>query len=164
MFKDLAVSSTNNNAVSIKEETTDDWFRDCQHLFRQHCADVEEHPDNWLNKNWGLFKKLHALGYLQVMIARSNGKAFGYLMTLISPSLESTKGLIAQHTTLFASKEFPGLGLKLQRAALANLKSKGVGEVVMRAGVRGDGERISSLYRRLGAEDFGRMYRVELGA
>jgi len=101
---------------------------------------------------------------MQILVARSNGKPFGYLMTLLSPSLEAPGQTIAQHTTFFADKAFPGLGLKLQRAAMANLKEKNVSEVFMRAGVRGEGERIGALYKRLGAQDFGRMYRVELGA
>lgn len=164
MFKDMAVRPVNMAAVTIKEESCEDWFRDCPHLFRQHCADVNENPDNWINKNWDLFSKLHSLGYLQVMVARSNGKPFGYLMTLLSPSLETPGEMLAQHTTFYAAKEFPGLGLKLQRAAMAVLKEKNVSEIVMRAGVRGDGERIGALYQRLGAQDFGRMYRIELGA
>ena len=58
----------------------------------------------------------------------------------------------------------PGLGLKLQRAALAALRQKGVDETWMHANTRGSGDRIDILYRRLGAQDVGHLYRVELAA
>jgi ribosomal protein S18 acetylase RimI-like enzyme len=149
--------------ISIEEESCVAWKRDCQHLFRQHCTIVDEHPEQWANKNWPLFAKLNELGFMQIMIARSNGKAFGYLMTLLSPSLEKTDEMIAQHTTHYADKSFPGLGLKLQRAAMTRLKEKNVKETYMRAGVRGDGDRMPSLYKRLGAEEFGTIFRIGLG-
>ena len=85
-------------------------------------------------------------------------------MTLISPSLEAEARLSAQHTAFYSDSSFPGLGLKLQRAAAKKLKERGVYEIFMRAGIRGNGNRMGSLYKRLGAEDFGKLYRVELGA
>lgn len=163
MFKDMSSKEYQSGPISIEEESCDAWERDCQELFRQHCAGVEEHPDNWVHKNWDMFRKLYELGFLQIMVARSNGRPFGYLMTLLSPSLERAGDTIAQHTTFYADKGFPGVGLKLQRAAMAKLKEKNVSEVFMRAGIRGDGDRLGSLYKRLGAEDFGRIYRVGLG-
>ena len=56
----------------------------------------------------------------------------------------------------------PGLGLKLQRAALRELKTRGVDEVFMQDGVRGSGGRINAIYRRLGAQDDGQVYRLQL--
>jgi hypothetical protein len=52
--------------------------------------------------------------------------------------------------------------MKLQRASLAALRERGVDEVVMRAGHRGSGPRLGTIYRRLGAEEFGNLYRLEL--
>lgn len=162
MFKDMAVKVRDVGGISIDEVSCEVWKRDCQELFRQHCAYVEEHPDNWINKNWGLFEELHRLGFMQIMVARSNGRTFGYLMTLLSPSLDEPGQMLAQHTTFFADKDTPGIGLKLQRAAIAKLKEKKVTEVVMRAAHRGDGDRMGPLYKRLGAYEFGRVYRLEL--
>jgi hypothetical protein len=162
MFSDMDLKPDAMQSAVIKEEPVLQWLTDCQHLFNQHLVDVDEHPDNWINKNLALFEKLYDHGFLQVMVARSNGKPFGYLMTLLSPSLESPGRMIAQHTTFYAAKEFPGLGLKLQRAALRALKEKGIYEVFARTGVRGSGDRTDILYKRLGAQDFGRMYRMGL--
>ena len=86
---------------------------------------------------------------------------FGYLMAIIGTSLEAEQ-MSAVHTTFYASREFPGMGARLQRASVEALRAKGVAEVILWAGLRGAGERISSLYRRIGANDHGRLYRLDL--
>ena len=165
MLQDMAVRPTGaSGPIIIRAESWDTFLRDCRPLLERHCAKIGEHPDNWMNKNLALMSKLYDLGIMQIMIGRCNGRAFGYLMTLVAPSLEATNLLEAQHAAFFAAEEMPGLGLKLQRAALAALRERGVRNTYMRAGVRGDGGRMDVLYRRLGGEDFGRMYRVELEA
>jgi hypothetical protein len=83
-------------------------------------------------------------------------------MAVIAPSLDAPDQTDAMHLTLFASREFPGLGMKLQRASIAALRAKGVDELFMRAGVRGDGPRLSAAYRRLGATDYGQLYALTL--
>ena len=107
-------------------------------------------------------RRIYEIGAMQIMTARSNGRMFGYLMTLISPSLTSESVTEALHTTFFASSDAPGLGLKLQRAALSPLKDHGVDDLYMRAGVRGSGDRLGSIYRRIGAQDFGQMFHLNL--
>lgn len=161
---DMAVKPVDLRSVTIKSESFDDFIKDCEPLIRRHCSLIGEHPDNWANKNIPLMGKLYDLGVMQIMVGRSNGRAFGYLMTIIAPSLEAHDCLEAQHAAFFAAEEMPGLGLKLQRAALTALKARGVHNTYMRAGIRGDGGRMDTLYRRLGGEDFGRMFRVGLAA
>jgi GNAT superfamily N-acetyltransferase len=100
------------------------------------------------------------LGLIQTMTARSNGRIFGYLQTVIGPTFDAPGVVQAWHTIFFASPDVRGLGMKLQRAALARLREMGVDEVIMRAGVRGSGPRLGTFYRRLGAEDLGQLYRV----
>lgn len=166
MLTDLAVKPGDAHGAIIREETFEETFDDhingCHHLFREHCVAVGEHPDNWINKNTTLMRKLYDAGIMQIMVARSNGKAFGYLMTLICPSLEAENVQSSQHTLFFASPTMPGLGMKLQRASLVALKKKGVAETFMRAGIRGNGDRMDIIYKRLGGQDFGRMFRVGL--
>lgn len=133
---------------------------DAQALARQHLVEIDEAPDT--GKNWPLLERLDELGQLQVLTARSNGRMFGYLVTMLYPSLEDTTRLSAVHTTFYASPEFPGLGLKLQRAALGPLRARGVSELWLRAGTRGAGSRIGTLARRLGAAPAGDLWRLEL--
>lgn len=162
MWRELTLRPVEMAGVTIQEEPLATWLADCPHLFQQHCLEVGESPDNWKNKNIPLWHRLAAAGALQIMVARCNGKPFGYLMTLLAPSLEAEGRTMAQNTAFFADKALPGLGLKLQRAAVAQLKAKGVYETFMREGIRGDGNRMGALYRRLGAESFGEMYRLGL--
>ncbi len=150
--------------VTFQTETFEAWEKDGVALFEEHLVQVGEPPGDWRGKNIPLMRSLYDKGTMQITTARCNGRMFGYLMTLVTPSLASERLTSAVHTTFFASPEFPGLGLKLQRAALAGLKARGVGEVFMQAGVRGSGERIGALYRRLGAENNGQMYRLDLAA
>ena len=151
-----------SGAMTFQTESVDTWMRDAEHLFERHCVIVGEAPEQWREKNFPLMRCLYNAGALQIMTARCNGRMFGYLMTVIAPSLVG-KGLIsASNTTFFAAPEFPGIGLKIQRAALQSLKVRGVDDVFFEAGKRGDGERLGSMYRRLGAVDHGQVFRLQL--
>ncbi len=88
---------------------------------------------------------------------------FGYLMTLVTPSLTSEGITSASNLTFFASPDAsPGLGMKMQRAALAALKERGVDDVFWECGSRGSGPRLSTMYRRLGATEHGQTFRLQL--
>jgi hypothetical protein len=150
------------DGLTIQTEDFETWRRDGRPLFEEHCILVGEAPGEWSAKNIPLMRRFDEMGVLQIMTARCNGRMFGYLMTLISPSLADPDLTTGTNTTFFASPQFPGLGLKLQRAAIETLKARGVGELFMQAGVRGSGERIASIYRRLGAENSGQMFRLDL--
>ena len=153
---------TEMEGVTIQQESFADFYRDGHALFAEHLVQVGESPDNYAHKNLPLLQKLDELGWMQITTARSNGRMFGYLMAIISPSLESESTISAQHTTFFASKEFRGLGIKLQRASIDALKERGVDELFFRSGVRGDGPRMDALWARLGAEEFGKLYKLNL--
>ncbi len=148
--------------LSIKEDTFDNFYRDCQHLFAEHLTKVGEAPDNFERKNLDLYRKLETAGALQVMVARCNGKAFGYRVTLVSQSLDDPNTTSAFPTTHFASPAFPGLGRQLQRASQAALRAHGVTEAFLHAGSRGDGPRLGPIYERMGAVEHGRLYRLKL--
>jgi hypothetical protein len=151
-----------DDGIVIQEERFDTFYRDGKALFSEHLVMVGEEPDGYLHKNISLMRHLDASGGLQTITARCNGRMFGYLMTSISQSLEEEGLLSGIQGTFYASPDVPGLGLRLQRASLAALREKGIGEAFLRAGVRGDGPRMGAVYRRIGAEDFGQLYRVNL--
>lgn len=150
------------SGVTIETESFDDWFRDAEALFKEHCISVGEPPDQWKRKNVPLIRQLYEIGAIQFMAARSNGRMFGYLMTIIAPSLTAENVTSATNTLFFASPEFPGLGMKLQRAAIRALRDRGVDDVFFEAGKRGSGERLGAMYRRLGAVDHGHVLRMQL--
>ena len=148
--------------VTLQTEDFDTWVRDAESLFNEHLVQVGEAPGDWHKKNIPLMRKIYDIGAMQVTTARCNGRMFGYLMTLIAPSLAGEGVTTGTHTTFFADPGFPGMGMKLQRFANDALKARGVDEVLMIAGVRGSAERISAIYRRLGAENNGQLYRLPL--
>ena len=151
--------------MTFQEEEFDDFFRDGQTLFSEHCVDVGETATQYLEKNLALIEKLADIGALQMMTARSNGRMFGYLMTVLGPSLEDPALNVATQTLFYASKDTKGLGLRLQRASIAALKARGGRwEVIQRAGVRGSGPKMGALYRRMGAQDHGQIYKLALEA
>ena len=123
---------------------------------------VGEPPDAIAMKNIPLLQKLEDVGILHITTARQNGRMFGYLVAITAPSLQSDDRTEALHTSFFTSPNAPGLGLKLQRASIEHLREQGVDDVFFRAGTRGAGPRMGSLYRRLGAEEFGQMYSLNL--
>lgn len=149
-------------ALTFHQERFDDWYRDATPLFRSHMVATGQDVEDYSRKNLPLLRKLEEIGCLQVTTARCNGRMFGYLLTVISPSLDSPDITSAMHTAFFADSSFPGLGRKLQRAANDALRERGVDEAFFRAGVRGSGPRLGALFKRLGAEDFGQLFRLEL--
>lgn len=155
----------NIDGMTFQEETFDQWWEGGQRLFGEHCLDVGEPRDAYLRKNVPLMRRLAELGAVQFMTARSNGRMFGYLVTVIGPSLEDENLNVGTQTTFYASPDAPGIGLKLQRSALDKLKARGgTWEIVQRSGVRGSGPKIRPLYRRLGAEDYGHLDMIRMEA
>lgn len=154
----------NPDGITFQTEDFRTWLRDASDLFDRHLILVDESPGDWHAKNIPLMAALDDGGAMQIMTARSNGRIFGYLMSLISPSLTSEKVTTATHTTFYADPQFPGLGMKIQRAAMAALKDRGVTEIFMEAGKRASGPRIGSIFKRLGAVPHGEVYRLELEA
>lgn len=151
------------DGITIQEEPFAQFYKDGQKLFAEHLVQVDEAPDMAPNKNIELMQALEDIGCLQVMTARSNGRMFGYLMTVMGPSLESRDLKMATHTTFYRDASFKGLGTKLLKTSNDALVSKGVSEIHFRAGVRGSGPRLGSLYKRMGAEPNGEMYVLNVG-
>jgi len=152
------------DGVTIQEEPLDAMMADAAVMFADHALEVGEAPGAYLTKNLELMRKLDGLGLVQMTTARANGRLFGYVFALLSPSLESPDRLVGTHTLFYADKAFKGLGLRLQRASVEGLRQKGVDEIFFRAGVRGSGPRLGTIYRRLGAEPFGEAFRLPLAS
>lgn len=148
------------DGMTIQMESFDAWLADAKGALAEHHAQIGESPDNWRNKNIPLLRAIDELGMMQITTARSNGRMFGYLMTLFSPSLAATGVMTAVNTAFFADPACPGLGIKMQRAALASFKERGISEVLWETNTVGGGQRIGAIYRRLGAEEKGSVYRL----
>ncbi len=147
----------------IQEEAWPAFWRDGQALIAEHVAaiggDREGVP---LDINTALLDRLHEVGAAHIVTVRSNGRMFGYLCTVIGPSIENAGLQVGTMTAFFVSPDARGMGPKLLRAALFGLRARGVGEAIMRAGVRGAGPRLGALYRRMGAAPHGELYSLLL--
>jgi hypothetical protein len=152
------------DGITFQHEPFRQFYRDAKDLFAEHLVQTGQSPDDHARKNLPLLEALDDAGCLQTITARSNGRMFGYLMSVVEPSLDSTTQMMASHTIFFASSAVRGLGMRLQREAVTRLRARGVSAAILRAGHRGSGPRLGTLYRRLGAEEFGQMYRLELEA
>lgn len=150
-----------DDGLEINEESFVSSFPDAEGLVESHCLAIGQPADEWTRNNIPLFQAMDETGCLQVLTARANGKMFGYLVSILGPSTESMTDRSATHTLFYASQEWPGAGLRLQREALHRLKDKGIAEVVMRSWL-GAGARIEALYKRIGAERDGSLYRIRL--
>lgn len=146
---------------TFQEESVDAWYADATTLFRLHMAATGQGIDDWQHKNIALGRQMDTAGAIQIITARCNGRMFGYLVSVIGPSLDNPTAIVAQQMPIFADPGCPGLGMKLALASIAALKAKGVTEVLGRAGLRGSGPRLGTMYRRLGFEDAGHLFRLE---
>lgn len=147
----------------LAEEPWPVFWRDGQALFQEHVAEIGgDRPAVPLDINTALLDRLDDVGAAHIMTVRSNGRMFGYLCTVIGPSLENASLLVGTMTAFYVSQDARGMGPRLLRAALDSLRTRGVGEVIMRAGVRGTGPRLGALYRRLGAVPHGELFSLML--
>lgn len=154
----------NTDDVIIQQESCEAWLRDGKRLFEEHSIQLGEAPDGYLKRNWKLMRTMDRIGAMQILTARCNGRMVGYYVCYIAPATDDVSLVTAMHISIFVSKDFTGLGTRLQRASLDALREKGVGEVCFRAGVAADGARMGAIYRRAGAEHIGQMYRLSLKA
>ena len=151
-----------DTGMSFQQEPLAIAKRDADALMIEHALLIGEDPELRHAKNWPLMLKLDEMGVLHCTTARCNGKLFGYLLAIVAPSLEDEAKTEALHTSFCTSRDVPGLGLKLQRASIEFLRKRGVDLVELRAGTRGLGPRMGTIYRRLGAVAAGESYILKL--
>jgi GNAT superfamily N-acetyltransferase len=152
------------DSYAIQEEPFASSWADSAELRAEHEQGVGPRAGVKLEPNVAFFQRLDEIGALQVMTIRSNGRMFGYLASIIAPSLENPAHIQASTSAFYVSKHMRGIGPRLLRAAIAGFRARGVNEVILRAGVRGSGPKAGALYRRLGAVPLGEMYSLMLGA
>ena len=150
------------DGITFQTEPFDAFYADAGPLFREHLTQTEQHPEDHARKNLPLFRRLDEIGALHVWTARSNGRLFGYLVSVLAPSLDKPDERCAEQTIFFADPSWPRLGMKTQRTALDDLRARGIDRVLMRAGHRGSGPRLGTMFRRLGAEPFGELWNLPL--
>ena len=150
------------DSLTISEEPFESYFPGALDKIREHAVEINEGADYPDQMNFEFMKQHADAGLLQTVIARSNGRVFGYLLTVLQPCFLDKSMRAAHHTSVWASSDARGVSQRMYRVANGLLREKGVSEIIYRAGVRGDGPRLGTLFRRLGAEPFGQLYRQEV--
>lgn len=151
--------------VTIQEESWEQFRQDAEPLFLEHYAEADPFPGHPLDINYDVIGTMAANGRLQIMTARAAGALVGYLAFTIEPSIACRALTFGMQNTIFVRKPFRGMtGFRLHRAALAKLKARGdIYDIIMRSGVVASGPKQKTWFRRIGASDFGSMWRVRVG-
>lgn len=152
------------DGMTFQEESFRDFFDGAQQLFKEHAAAIGEPEDEIFHMNLGLMDDLYNRGAMQIVTARSNGRMFGYLMTVLGPGLEKPNLMVAVQTLFYGSPDARGVGTGLQKASVTALEARG-GEwsVIQKAGHRGSGPRLGAMFKRMGSEDLGTLHRFSVG-
>lgn len=145
----------------VPKEDGEQFIDQARHLFRGHMTATGQNPTDWQGKNLPLLKLMLRSGALQIATASCNGRLVGYQMTMLSPSLDDPSIRIAQHIPFFADPAFPGVGLKIMRYANERLREMGISVVYGKAGIRGAGPRIGTLWKRLGGKPAGEFFEID---
>lgn len=148
--------------VTIQQETCEDWYRDGKKLFEEHSIELGEAPDDYEKRNWPLMLAMDKAGAMQIMTARCNGRMVGYHVCYVAPATNDASLLSSLNISIFVTRDFTGIGPRLQKLSLQALERRGVGEVNFRAGINADGPRLGAFYRRIGAKPIGQMYCLSL--
>lgn len=152
------------DGMTFEEIPFDEWLTDAQPLLAQHHADCNQASDAFDYKNHSLFRKLDHAGALQTVVAKCNGRMFGYLMSVLGESFEYGDSRVAVQTAFFRAPDAPGLGSRLIQASIDFLEKRGGRwEVIQRAGRRASGPSLGKLYKRMGAQEQGEIYRFSFG-
>lgn len=149
----------------IGEETWDSFVRDAKSLIDAHYSEVGAINGLPFNPNYALGSLVWNAGGLQITGARLAGKLVAYLLFLIEPDPESIGILNGVQLPIFVQQDHRGrIGKLLHDDAIHRLKARGVQQLILRAGVRGCGPKLASLYQRLGATEDARIFRLWVGA
>ena len=147
------------DGVVFQQEPLAVAFHDGARAMSDECVAMGEYPEAWQGMNLPLLQRLEAKGSLHIYTARSNGRLFGYVVTALGEAFHAVGQCEAEQVATFADPSWPGLGRKLQQAAIDDLRALGVDRVLM---FQPDGTRGGLMYRRLGAQQTGARFVLEL--
>lgn len=147
--------------VTFQQESLAEAFNDPdgQRLMAEECVLLGEAPTAWRQMNIPLLQRIEDIGNLHIFTARSNGRMFGYSVIACGEAFHSRTDTEADQVSFYADPTWPGLGRMLQRAAIDDLRAKGITRVLM---FQPDESRVGLVYRRLGARQTGQRFVLEL--
>jgi len=126
-------------------------YKEALPLMEAHLRESDTSENHPLKLNINLLTELERQGMFRVMTARVNGKLVGYITWTITPDAESEGILIADQGAWYCDPE-QALGRKLLDRSLKELKAAGIHSVHLHHPPSGRGQKLGSLFKRIGAK------------
>lgn len=152
--------------ISLQIEKFADFYPECLPLLAEHNGEIGESENNMpLDIDVDGYAQMCAVGMLQLMTARKDGKLIGYCVFTIGNSLLSKNVLCGTQGPFFVTKQerATGTALRLYRESIKIMKQRGVKNVYPHHWMRGDSEKLGKYFEALGALPVERVYSLWIG-
>lgn len=153
--------------MRLKVERLDTFWPDADSLMAAHWAEVGHQHNRPYKFALEQAKKIDAAGVSVICTGRTiNGEMVGYCIFYLSENIVSEGSLCATQCGWFVDRAWRslGVGLKLFRFAIEELKRRGVRDVYPHYWVgREDSGIIGEWFKKLGAEPMENVFHLRLG-
>ena len=149
--------------ITYQQETWDKFQPDFERLCVRHWEEIAHNKDLIpLSPDWNVYQGLANAGMLHATAAREEGELVGYQIYIVTPHPHYKTSLTANSDVLYLAPERrQGMtGIKLMKAAEANLKAIGVQRVLQNVKFSNDW---GAILDRMGYSPFERIYSKILG-
>ena len=111
--------------VTYQTERIDDCFDACLALAREHHIELE---DEMFDPDVSMYRRMEAVGALQLMVARQDDKPVGYCVVFVGPSHHHRGRVVGQGDIYYLapSNRRGWVGVQLIRHSIEALKARGV--------------------------------------
>ena len=143
--------------ATITIETVETFLAAGEALRIEHGAEVGKPP----TFNLPLALALEATTPSFLMTARHDGQMIGYIVMVVAPTLVAEAMTTAVLTTFYVTPVHRGrTAIRLMDAAIGEAWARGADDVILVAGIVGEGPRLDALFLRRGAVPHARHYRL----
>lgn len=149
--------------LRIETESWNRFWPESQLMLADHRAEVEPQAREPFQVNVPLCEAMYEAGAMSITSARSEGALVGYSLWYLSPSLDSLSLCATQGPWyVLPSWRKGSLALRLFKASLADLRTRGIVRALPHHWTDGAGERLGRYFERLGAKKLETTYSLYL--
>jgi L-amino acid N-acyltransferase YncA len=159
-----SIAEPDADGCVVQEEAFPAFWQDAQAAISEHSVGLGHSADHALGLNVPLFRTLSFEDKGIIVTTRLNGRILGYITACVGPSMRAPNAVDFVQMSLFVAKDAGGMNLRrrMQHVMLERARAKGASKAYFRAGILGDGPRFGTLYKRMGAREFGQLYELDL--
>jgi L-amino acid N-acyltransferase YncA len=136
--------------ITYTLEAWETYYRDCKNLWPEHYDEIAADKDRMpMRPDVATYRKLEAMGCLQIVVARDDGRMIGYVLSVIRPHMHYADVLCGYEDAYFLTKAHRRgmVGVKLLREAVEQMRRVGVRRVFFMTKVAHD---MSLIFERMG--------------